>query len=99
MIITDDRPLTVWLDSTLEDLSARIRDFNTTCGHCGYFVRTPIIIRKHDVDMFNTVMDSAFAVMKRHGITAALCREIMAEAHMTIAIRNAQKNAHEADDT
>lgn len=61
------------------------------CPHCSNPIRYPIIAKQSDVELFETVMRSAYEVMDRYGITANLLADIKAQC--AVAIAN-QKAAH-----
>lgn len=77
-----------WVDGTLDALDmAGPPCCEDKCPHCGLVVRYPVFARQSDLDNFALIMDSAFAVMERHGITAALLSEIRADCLIAKAKR------------
>lgn len=55
------------------------------CPHCGLIARYPIVVRESDRRMFEKLMESAYAVLDRHNITAYLLSEIKTECAIAIA--------------
>ena len=75
-----------FLESTLIDISrAELSTHSQSCPHCGNLVRYPTVARQTDIEDFERIMHSAFAVMKRHGITANLLAEIKTECFIAKA--------------
>lgn len=75
-----------FLSETLNEISMRELPIHSqNCPHCGNLVRYPTVARQQDIEDFEKIMNSAFAVMKRHGITAHLLAEIKAECFIAKA--------------
>lgn len=75
-----------FLESTLTEISrAELDTHSHNCPHCGNIVRYPTIARQQDIDDFIKIMNSAFDVMRRYGITANLLAEIKAQCFISIA--------------
>ena len=58
---------------------------------CGDLMRFPLVVRKEDVELFTVVMNSAYEVMDKHGITAHLLNDIKAQCVISIANRAAME--------
>lgn len=76
----------------LEMSLTEIRNASTPCAqercpHCGVPIRFPIIVKQSDIDLFHSLMESAYGVLDRHGVTAKLFAEIAAEAMYRIALK------------
>jgi hypothetical protein len=75
-----------FLEGALTEISlAELDTHSHNCPHCGILVRYPTVARQQDIDDFTKIMNSAFDVMRRHGITANLLAEIKAECFISIA--------------
>lgn len=86
MNIEKTKDLSSFLSETLTEISRIELDVHShNCPHCGNLVRYPTVARQQDIDDFRKIMESAFDVMKRHGITANLLAEIKAECFIAKA--------------
>ena len=91
MNIQPKTDMTTWLGETLTEMSFQSPpEVTQKCFHCGLVMRYPLIARQTDIDLFETVMESAYKVMRKHGITAHLLADIQAQCHIEIAKRKAQ---------
>jgi len=69
--IEKNKQLTQWLSETLTEISmAEFPIHVHNCPHCANPVRYPTVARKQKIDDFIKIMQSAYKVMERHGITA-----------------------------
>lgn len=92
MNIEKSKGLNDFLESTLTKISRMELDTHShNCPHCENLVRYPTVARQQDIDDFKKIMESAFDVMKRHGITANLLAEIKAECFISIAKATGKK--------
>ena len=102
MHIHNDKPMRKWLGETLQEMTEM--EMATTvsrCQHCGYpnRYRHPVVARQSDIELFESMMRSAFEVMDRHGITANLLADIRAQCLISMANKNAAKeNEYENND-
>jgi hypothetical protein len=102
MHIHNDKPMRKWLGETLQEMAEM--EMATTvsrCQHCGYpnRYRHPVVARQSDIELFESMMRSAFEVMDRHGITANLLADIRAQCLISMANKNAAKeNEYENND-
>jgi hypothetical protein len=55
------------------------------CPHCGIPVKYPIIARGRDIEDFRKLMQVAYKIMRKYGITQNLLAEIKAECLIGIA--------------
>jgi hypothetical protein len=86
MHIEDDRDLHKWVDDTLEVMRAQNPpSTQDRCPHCGLMIRYPLVARLSDLVLFEKIMRSASAVMKKHGITANLLADIRTECLIATA--------------
>ena len=98
----NDKPMSKWLGETLQEMAEM--EMATTvsrCQHCGYpnRYRHPVVARQSDIELFESMMRSAFEVMDRHGITANLLADIRAQCLISMANKNAAKeNEYENND-
>jgi len=89
MYIQQDKPLLIGVMDEISNFEMPIG--NCHCPHCANPIRFPIIAKQSDVELFETVMRSAYEVMDRYGITVNLLAEIKAQC--VVALAN-QKVAH-----
>ena len=83
-----------WLDATLQEMAQmEMATTETRCQHCGYLnrYRHPVVARQSDIELFESMMRSAYEVMDRHGITAHLLADIRAQCLISMANKNAAK--------
>lgn len=91
MEIENNTDMTRWIATTLEAMrAAQPPETSQKCPHCALVIRHPLIARQSDINDFSLLMKSAYEVMRRHGITAALLAEIRAGACIAIAKRQEQ---------
>lgn len=77
-----------WVGDTLEELRLQLPPIiENKCYHCGLVMRFPLVARQSDVDMFKTLIESAYKVMDKHEITANLLADIRAQCHIEISKR------------
>jgi len=85
MNIQDDS-ITNYLGDTLKELRYQMPPvIEDKCCHCGLVMRFPLVARKSDIDLFEMLLESAYQVMERHGITANLLADIKADCIISIA--------------
>ena len=80
--------MTKWVGDTLDEMRFQLPPtVEDKCHHCGLVMRFPLIARQIDIDLFKTLIESAYKVMDKHGITANLLADIQAQCHIEIAKR------------
>ena len=95
--IEKNKQLTQWLSETLTEISmAELPIHVHNCPHCANPIRYPTVARQQDIDDFIKIMESAYKVMERHGITANILADIRAECHIQIAKKKAFAKGGEA---
>lgn len=95
--IEQNKPITQWLSDVLTEISmAELSIHVHNCPHCANPVRYPTVARQQDIDDFSRIMESAYKVMERYGITANLLADIKAECHINIAKNKAFAKGGEA---
>jgi hypothetical protein len=90
----NDKLMSKWLSETLQEMAEmEMATIETRCQHCGYLnrYRHPVVARQSDIELFESMMRSAFEVMDRHGITANLLADIRAQCLISMANKNAAK--------
>lgn len=90
----NDKPMSKWLGETLQEMAEmEMATTETRCQHCGYInrYRHPVVARQSDIELFESMMRSAFEVMDRHGITANLLADIRAQCLIAMANKNDAK--------
>jgi hypothetical protein len=90
----NDKPMSKWLGETLQEMAEmEMATTERRCQHCGYLnrYRHPVVARQSDIELFESMMRSAFEVMDRHGITANLLADIRAQCLIAMANKNDAK--------
>lgn len=90
----NDNHMSKWLGETLQEMAEmEMATTETRCQHCGYLnrYRHPVVARQSDIELFESIMRSAYEVMDRHGITANLLADIRAQCLISMANKNAAK--------
>jgi len=90
----NDKPMSKWLGETLQEMAEmEMATTETRCQHCGYLnrYRHPVVARPSDIELFESMMRSAFEVMDRYGITANLLADIRAQCLIAMANKNDAK--------
>lgn len=91
-MIIDRSTIVSFVDSTLTDISRATPSTHThACFHCGLPIRYPVIARAQDVEDFTALMESAYRIMDKYGITQNLLAEIKAGCLIEIARRSSLK--------
>lgn len=75
-----------YIHEALTILNHEIKTCALSCPRCKTHVETPIAVYERDIKRFKELLDSAYAVMDRHGISALLLSEIYAECVLRIAL-------------
>lgn len=89
MHIDENKDMTKWISGTLEEMRAQNPpSLQDRCPHCGLSIRYPLVARRSDIELFEKMMRSAFAVMDRTGITANLLAEIRAQCLIAMAMKS-----------
>ncbi len=78
-----------YLSACLHDMEVKAFKTQQITYHCGNRIKLPICARESDIEMFRTVMNSAYEVMDRHGITAHLLNDIKAQCVISMANQSA----------
>jgi hypothetical protein len=94
MHIYNDKLMSKWLGETLQEMAEmEMATTERRCQHCGYpnRYRHPVVARQSDIELFESMMRSAFEVMDRYGITANLLADIRAQCLISMANKNAAK--------
>jgi hypothetical protein len=86
MHIEEDMDWYKWVDETLEITSMPFPETTQDrCPHCGFMFRRLITARRSDLVLFEKLMQSAYSVMTRHGITENLPAEIRTELMIALS--------------
>jgi hypothetical protein len=94
MLNIEDNTIEKFLEISLSEIRHQTPPIiDCCCPACGLPISHPMVARKSDVDDFKKLMESAYAVLKRHGVTAMLLSEI----HADIAITKAKQPAPPGD--